>query len=252
MQVFRIFITQIIFFTLGFSACSSSKTSPDEAVQEKNSSAIEKQEDAYNLGMDLELTKPGKSPVNGASPQKDTSKSAPVLKAQRIVPLGIGNDGFPKVNRYYKDVKGVSTLEKAEIDFNADGRVDMIEWYDASGNFIEKEAVDFQSSGKLSVTSYYRNVFGSPPEMIKQEIDARLEGRPSVWKHFKNKQLVRREIDRKGLGQPDLWEYYENNRLIKVDSDENGDGNPDSKPNFPQVVKPQKPESTLKAQPKIR
>jgi hypothetical protein len=98
----------------------------------------------------------------------------------------------------------------------------------------------------------YKKIIGTEPELIKQEIDSRLDGRISVWKSFKNGKLVRRDIDRKGSGQPDYWEHYEDGKLVRVERDDNGDGIPDSQPLFKQVVKPSKAESALKGPPAVR
>jgi hypothetical protein len=174
------------------------------------------------------------------SPQND---AAPELKAQRLVPLAFGSDGFPKIRKYYKGKDESRTLEKVENDFNGDGRVDFIQWYDPSGQFVERESADLDGNGRMNVTSHFKMIIGqSKRELILQEFDAKFEGKTSVWKHFKNSVLIRREIDRKGLGRPDYWEYYDDAKLVKIEKDENADGVPDLQPMFKPVVKPQSPE----------
>lgn len=219
--------------------CSSHNSAPPSTA----SDSLATEDNAIFMGTDLNPSDSRAASVK--TPYNDTDAAAPAIRSQRLVPLGVGADGFPKVKRYFKGQGNDQILEKVETDFNGDGRVDMIQWYDSSGKYVEKEAADFNGRGKLSITSYYKNVLGSAPEIVKQEIDARFEGQPSVWKYFKDGKLVRRDIDRKGTGQPNYWEYYENSKLVRIEKDENSDGIPDSQPTFNPVVKPQRLENTL-------
>ena len=150
-----------------------------------------------------------------------------------------GKEGYPKMRKASRDD---GTVDRVETDFNGDGRVDMIQYFDPTGNWVSKESADLDGNGKMEILSYYKKTVGNPRgEVVLQEIDTQASGKPDLWKHFKNGKLTKRELDRKGRGVPDYWEYYDeqSGRLARIEKDENGDGLADSQPVFKQVIKPE-------------
>jgi hypothetical protein len=193
-----------------------------------------------------DTTSAGKRRVRGLVKESSTSSDigagtdtyVPSFKSEKLVPMAFGPDGFPKVKKYFTD----KTLNRVEFDFNGDGRVDMLQWMDSTGSWVEREAIDLAGLGFMSVTNHYeKSLAQKEPVLVLQEFDPRGNGRVSVWRRYKKGQLVLREIDRKGRGRPDYWEHFEGGKLVRIDQDKNADGNPDSQPKFKQIVVPEQP-----------
>jgi hypothetical protein len=169
------------------------------------------------------------------------------LRSERLIPLSFSAEGFPRIRRF-ESSPGV--LERTEVDFNGDGKIDFIQNHDPSGQWVEKESADINGDGSMDVVyTYKRNLAQPSPELVLAEYDAKFEGRPTLWKHYKGGKLARREVDRRGLGRPDYWEFYEDERLVRIEKDEDADGRPDSQPAFRAIVRPKGPEPGKKAVP---
>ena len=178
---------------------------------------------------------------NAAAPE-EKARPETIVDTKRLVPLAFGGDGFPRIKKFYQSSSDKSPLEKIEVDFNGDGRVDFIQNMDPLGEWIQKELADLDGDGSFDASyQYEKKSKDSKPEMILQEFDTHYNGKTGVWKYYNQGKLVRRELDRRGLGKPDYWEYYEDHRLVRVEKDENGDGIPDSRPQFKSIVKPKGP-----------
>ena len=188
-----------------------------------------------------------------SSESAEKSSELSSLRSQKLIPQAFSGDGFPKIKRYMMGSGADAHLDHIEFDFNGDGRVDYIQWFDPTGSWVIKDAVDLDGNGTFDVTNHYKKPIGQEaPELTLQEFDTKVAGRVSLWKYYKNGELVRREMDRRGLGRPDYWEYYEGKRLARIERDENADGIPDSQPSFKQIVKPSGPEPGAKPDPKAR
>ncbi len=156
---------------------------------------------------------------------------------ETLKPEVFSGDGFPKVSKVFKTVNGIKLPKKTLNDFNGDGRVDFIQEYNTSGEWIERESADLNGDGVLDVVYIYSKAPGQKQAvLIEEQFLSRLDGRISVHKFYKNGKLVRREMDRRNAGKTDLWEYYDGGRLVKVEKDDTGDGIPDSQPKFRKIV----------------
>jgi hypothetical protein len=126
------------------------------------------------------------------------------------------------------------TLVRIESDFNTDGRIDFVQFYDPSGAWIQKERADLDGDGRFDVTyTYERSGTKRAPRMVLQEFDVLYQGQANLRKYYgPNGQLVKRALDRDGDGREDYWEYYRNFRLVRTERDDDRDGIPDSRPQF--------------------
>lgn len=200
-----------------------------------------------------------RKPVSEASaPEEDLVESdlaretpkaaAPQLQSQRLEPLLFGADGFPKLRRHLaKNPDGSQRLTRLDADFNGDGRIDLTQWMDPTGSWVERESVDLAGRGVMDLTSYFEKNLGQEVAELKlQEFDPKGQGRPQVWRHFANGKLNLRAVDRAGSGAPNYWEHFENGRLVRTERDRDADGKPDATPTFRQVVNPKTSERTKK------
>jgi hypothetical protein len=168
-------------------------------------------------------------------------KAPPVADTAEFKPLAFSQDGFPKLTRVLSSSR---VLERIEADFNGDGRVDFVQHFDSSGKRVERETADLDGDGVHDVTYVFENDARGQPQIVRQEFNARYDGRTTVWKEYEKGQLARRALDRRGSGRADYWEYYDKGRLVRIDKDDDGDGNPDSQTKYKQVIKPSSPEGT--------
>ncbi len=188
------------------------------------------------------------SSTSKGSDESSVSREAKLLgPRQRFQPLAVGGDGFPRMTKVFAE--GTQKLERIDFDFNADGRVDFIQYFDPTGAWVRKEASDLDGDGLFDVLSTFDKKGAKAPELVAQEFNARYENRPSVWKEYRNGVLAKRALDRKGRGRPDYWEIYEGERLLRVERDDDGDGQPDKGARFPRVVAP---EGSEPGRPKLR
>lgn len=211
-----------LFTLLILTACSSSPKTPHEEKSEPS-------------------TEPPPNAETSASPEAP-ARPNPLQEAVEFRPLAFSQDGFPKLTRVYTSTK---VLERIEADFNGDGRIDFIQYFDTSGKVVEREAADLDGDGVIDVTYFYEADARKQPQLVRQEFNARYDGRTTVWKDYEKGQLVRRALDRRGSGRPDYWEYYDKGRLVRIDKDDDGDGNPDSQTRYKQVIKPSTPENAV-------
>jgi len=148
--------------------------------------------------------------------------------------MAFGTEQFPRLKKYFR---ADGRLERQEMDFNGDGRLDFVQYFSGNGQWIERESADLNGDGVLEATSFFTKRGNADPVLARQEFQAQDAPATNVWKFFDGDALVRREIDLRGTGRPDYWEYYENGRVTRIDRDANGDGNPDSQPAFRTLTK---------------
>jgi hypothetical protein len=174
------------------------------------------------------------------NPNRQRVKAAPSLRAQRMEALDFSPDGFPRIKRHYTTgTTGIERVERIETDFNGDGRIDFVQWLDASSTWVERDASDLNGDGLLDIVNHYKkNVNDDTPELVLQTLSTPRSRSANIWKHYRNGELRMRAIDRKLNGKADYWEYYENGKLVRKDFDNTGDGKPDGHKTLPKVVTP--------------
>jgi len=111
---------------------------------------------------------------------------------------------------------------RKEADLNADGRVDIVYFFDADGQ-VSKETLDLDYDGKVDDTLYFEK-----GKKVRSEKDLDGDGRIDTWSYYDaNEKLSRKERDVKGTGKVDYWEYWENGAIDRIGEDLDGDGQVD-------------------------
>lgn len=113
-----------------------------------------------------------------------------------------------------------------EVDLNADGRKDLVRFYDDEGSPIREEA-DRDFDGTYDAVLYFDN-----GQIQREEVDASGNGRVDTKIFFENGKPLRSERDLAGRStdktwRPDRWEYFEDERLVRIGTDLDGDGKVD-------------------------
>ena len=120
-----------------------------------------------------------------------------------------------------KDASGrpVERRVRREADLNGDGKVDIVQWFNESGEIV-KETLDLDYDGKVDDTIYFEK-----GKKIRTEKDLDGDGRIDTWNYYDGaEKLVRKERDVKGSGKVDYWEYWENGAIDRIGEDLDGDG----------------------------
>jgi hypothetical protein len=151
---------------------------------------------------------PGHSPEKGAG--------------EILTELDLNHDGKTDVWKYTrKTAQGKEILVRKERDLNNDGKIDVWEWYDADGN-LEKQAIDFDFDGKPDVVLYFEK-----GQLVRKEMAFGFDGKPHAWSYYEKGHLVRKERDENGDGKVDYWEYWEGGEIDRIGIDTDGDGRVD-------------------------
>jgi hypothetical protein len=119
----------------------------------------------------------------------------------------------------FKDSTGVRRYER---DMNFDGKVDVWQYPDKAGVIAEEE-MDFDYDGRVDLVVFYEEGIA-----VKKFMSVDFAGILTIAKYYdKAGSLLRVERDEDANGTADIFEYYENDRRVRVGWDENGDGAPD-------------------------
>lgn len=152
---------------------------------------------------------------------------APPSGEEHVSAYDLRRSGKPDVWVYTvttQDASGrkVERRVRKEADLNGDGRVDIVDWYDADGQLV-KETLDLDYDGKVDDTLYFEK-----GKRVRAEKDLDGDGRIDTWSYYDAKdKIVRKERDVKGTGRVDYWEYYENGEIDRIGEDLDGDGTVD-------------------------
>jgi hypothetical protein len=136
----------------------------------------------------------------------------------KVESLDATNDGKPDIKRVLKGGKEICRI----TDLNHDGKPDMFEYYDASGQLRRREA-DYDDNGLVNSIEFYEN-----GKLVRRELDTTNQGRIDTWDFFDptTGKRVRRERDTTGDGKIDQWWTYDGPN-VTIAMDRNGDGQPD-------------------------
>jgi len=160
------------------------------------------------------------SNVVGAPPVDRTRCKA---EGKRVVTTDLNNDKKADVWKYYvPNGQGADVLTCKQIDYNHDGKVDSVYYYDDAGVQTTLEEFDMDFDGRFEETVYY--VGG---KKVRIEMDMDFDGKADVWKFFEDEKLVRMERDTNNDGKVDQWEYYEGGKLDRIGYDTTGSGKVD-------------------------
>lgn len=182
---------------------------------------------AFACGGSQEAAGGAKGPGGGPTTvlaHEDCSESGNKVEA-----LDTNGDGKPDIRRIFNKSSGREICRI--VDLNHDGRIDMYEYYDDSGNVRRREycyddtgqvnAVEHFTGGKLSAREY--DTMGSHKVDTWDYFDS---SAPTDAKTGRPTHPSRRERDLTGDGRPDQWwQWSGDNVTITVDKD--GDGKPD-------------------------
>ncbi len=138
----------------------------------------------------------------------------------RVEALDATGDGKPDIKRVYDGKTGKELCRIS--DLNHDGKPDMFEYYDASGQVRRREA-DFDDNGVVNMIEYYEN-----GKVVRKELDTTGQHRIDTWDFFDpaTGKRIRRERDSTNDGRVDQWWAYDGDK-VTIAADKNGDGKPD-------------------------
>lgn len=113
-----------------------------------------------------------------------------------------------------------------ESDLNADGRKDVVRYYNDEGRPLREEA-DRNFDGTMDELTYFQE-----GQILRQEFDTQGDGKVDTKIFFDNGKPLRAERDLSARStadrwQPDRWEYYEEGRVVRMGTDVDGDGKVD-------------------------
>jgi len=113
-----------------------------------------------------------------------------------------------------------------ETDLNADGKKDVIRYYDDDGQSLREDS-DRNFDGRIdNSTAYQHN------KIVLQEQDNNFDGAIDSRIYYRDGKPIRAERDTSARSEgnkfrPDRWEYYEDGRLVRMGTDLDGDGTVD-------------------------
>jgi hypothetical protein len=118
--------------------------------------------------------------------------------------------------------RGSTQVTRVDRDRDADGRVDVAEYYDADQRLVK---AGFSLAGDGAIDAWaYRDEAG---QLVTIEVSTRRDGRIDRWEYYENNQLARVEQDTDRDGRVDAWSTYDAGILIDTVFDRDGDGEPD-------------------------
>jgi hypothetical protein len=177
------------------------------------------------------------TPKDTSSMDASIPKVDPTLcdaNGKNVVTFDLNHDNKPDVWRLYatEDDGGtkVEFLTCKQVDFDHDGRKDMVVAYNRKGNTIYAK-YDFDFDGKWDYNGIYDPKTGTLAEV---ERDTNFDGKFDVRESYDSSgQLISAQRDRNGDGKPDQWEQYQGGVLVAILYDDDFDGKVDRKEEIP-------------------
>ena len=113
-----------------------------------------------------------------------------------------------------------------ESDLNADGRKDVIRYYDDDGASVREDA-DRNFDGRIDMTTAFQ-----AGQVVLRELDNNYDGKLDAKIYYERGVPSRAERDLKGRStadswKPDRWEYYVEGQLVRMGTDLDGDSRVD-------------------------
>lgn len=162
------------------------------------------------------------------SPSSGHAAATPIYSKDtgRLEQLVSDRDGDGKLDtRAFMDG---TTLQRIEIDRNADGRPDRWEHYHTAANARARSEVEIERAEEANGSNerITRREFYERGTVVRIEEDSNADGRIDKWEHYGGGQLVRIELDLKGAGFPDRrMTYRPDGGVDRVEVDLEGRGN---------------------------
>jgi hypothetical protein len=177
------------------------------------------------------------TPKADATADKGVPKVDPTLcdtNGKNVVTFDLNHDNKPDVWRLYKTEDDGGTkieyLTCKQVDFDHDGRKDLVVAYNRKGNMLYQKA-DFDYDGKWDMSAVYDTKTGLVAEV---ERDTDFDGKFDVKEIYDSAgQLTSVQRDRNGDGRPDLWEQYKDGVLLAILYDDDFDGKVDRREEIP-------------------
>lgn len=107
------------------------------------------------------------------------------------------------------------------VDLNFDGKIDVWEYRDASGQ-VRRRETDYDRDGKIDEVAEYRNGV-----LVSKVRATTLNDKVDTWQYYDNGVLARVERDSDGDGVVDQWWEYKRPDCPLIHADTDGDGRPD-------------------------
>ena len=180
-------------FALGLSACGGAQESA-----------------AHNASSEMART--------GLPPRVHRPRPACNASAGQVRGVDANDDGV--IDTRYVSRGGQLLCEL--IDVNFDGQSDVLRFFGSDGQTLTREEQDFDFDGKVDQVAWFEN-----GKVAEKDLDTNFDAHFDTWITCDGPLVTGIERDRRHSGQTDAWEAYENGRLTEARYDENDDGRPD-------------------------
>ncbi len=145
---------------------------------------------------------------------------------QRVQTFDMNRDNRADVWKLYRTEEengaAIQLLSCKQIDFNYDGKKDLVTGYGRLGN-KEFEKVDLDWDGRFD--AYY--IFNEKGRKIEVHRDSDFDGNYDSKEIWNEKGLKSIRRDRNADKEPDVWEQYVGGKLVAILYDEDFDGRVD-------------------------
>ncbi len=109
---------------------------------------------------------------------------------------------------------------RKEVDLNADGKVDLTQYFDEG--VVAREELDLDFDGRVDKVARYKD-----ERVESEELSSLFDGRFDVRRYYENGVLVLKQVDTRRNGLFDEFQYFVGNKLARIGWDRDGDGKPE-------------------------
>ncbi len=135
----------------------------------------------------------------------------------------LNHDGIADYRIMY-DSEAMSRIMRDSRDLNFDGKDDAWRFFSPAGSLV-KEELDLDYDGRVDLLNTYDANSGV---LVLQEMAMGFHGRLSGRRILRDGKVTSVEYDTDGDGVIDTWEFYEKQKLVRIGKDTNNDGKQDS------------------------